>query len=143
MTPSSDEGSILPLVAAFAALALAVVLLATAASSLYLERKRLFTVADGAALAGAEAFELSTVEVVDGHLQAELTDADVRAAVQDYLADLSTDRFDDLRVEEVSSADGTSATVTLSARWRPPVAGFFLPRGVRIDVTTTARSVLD
>ncbi len=57
----ADEGSILPLIAGYGALALVVVLLVTAANSLYIERKRLFSLADGAALVGAESFELSAV----------------------------------------------------------------------------------
>ena len=47
---AADEGSTLPLVIFFGFLGLLVVLLVTAATSLYLEKKRLFTLADGAAL---------------------------------------------------------------------------------------------
>ncbi|MDO9591011.1 MAG: pilus assembly protein TadG-related protein, partial [Microcella sp.] len=56
LDPRDDRGSILPLIAGFGALALAVVLLVSAATSLYLDRTRLFTLADGAALAAAESF---------------------------------------------------------------------------------------
>ncbi|RII87142.1 hypothetical protein DZF98_16065, partial [Clavibacter californiensis] len=58
LTPAEDEGSILPLVIASCALGLAVILMVSAASSLYLERARLFSLADAAALAGAESFDV-------------------------------------------------------------------------------------
>lgn len=61
LDPRDDRGSILPLVAGFGTLALAVVLLVSAATSLYLERTRLYTLADGAALAAAESFDLASV----------------------------------------------------------------------------------
>ena len=34
-----------------------------------------------------------------------------------------------------------SATVQLSAHWSPPVVSLLVPDGIRIDVTSTARSV--
>ena len=58
-----DRGSTLPLIIGYAGLALVVVLLVTAATALYLERARLFTLADGAALVGAESFDLDDVTV--------------------------------------------------------------------------------
>jgi hypothetical protein len=39
------------------------------------------------------------------------------------------------------SVDGRSATVELSARWSPPVVSLLVPDGIRIDVTSTARSI--
>jgi uncharacterized membrane protein len=136
-----DEGSILPLVAFFGALALAVILLASAASSLYLERKRLFTLADDAALVGAEAFDVDSVPIVDGHPRPELRASDVSAAVEAYVAGTDTDEFESLHVEQATTADAESATVRLSAFWRPPVVTLFVPRGLRIDVTASARAV--
>ena len=56
-----DEGSILPLTIFYGVLSLVLILLVVAATSLYIERKRLFTLADGAALVGAEAFPLDAV----------------------------------------------------------------------------------
>ncbi|MEO5920555.1 MAG: pilus assembly protein TadG-related protein, partial [Pseudolysinimonas sp.] len=56
-----EHGSTLPLICFYGALALLVTLIVASATSLYLERKRLFTLADGAALVGAESFELDEV----------------------------------------------------------------------------------
>ena len=137
-----DEGSTLPLVIFFGFVALALVLIVTAATSLYLERKRLFTVADGAALVGAEAFELNEVaRTPSGFVRPDLVDADVAEAVEAYLAGNPTADFEALSVDAAHSIDGHSATVTLSSMWRPPVVTIFVPDGIRIDATATARSV--
>lgn len=136
-----DDGSTLPLVAGFGALALALVLVVAAASSLYLERKRLFTLADGAALVGAEAFELADVAVIAGRPAVELDPADVHRDVTTFLADHPHRGFEGLVLEHATTPDGDSARVTLSAIWRPPVVTVFFPDGVRIEATATARAV--
>ena len=134
-----DDGSTLPLVVLFAFLSLALVLIVVAATSLYLERKRLFTVADGAALVGAESFDLDDVELTAAGYRPTLDDAAVAASVDSYLAGVND--FTELEVEEAGTMDGRSATVTLSAFWRPPLLTVLLPDGVRIEVTAVARSV--
>ncbi|MCC6269748.1 MAG: hypothetical protein IT190_00550, partial [Microbacteriaceae bacterium] len=58
---NDDRGSMLPLTIFYGFLSTVLILLVVAATSLYLERKRLFTLADGAALVAAEAFELDDV----------------------------------------------------------------------------------
>jgi hypothetical protein len=47
----------------YGALAFMLILVTVAATSLYLERKRLFTLADGRRARGAEAFPLDTVAI--------------------------------------------------------------------------------
>lgn len=136
-----EEGSTLPLVAGFGALALALVLVAAAASSLYLERKQLFTLADGAALVGAEAFDLADVVLASGGPAVDLEPADVHRDVTAFLAATPNGGFEQLVLEEATSRDGESATVTLSAVWRPPVVTVFFPEGLRIEATATARAV--
>jgi uncharacterized membrane protein len=136
-----EEGSTLPLVAGFGALALALVLVAAAASSLYLERKQLFTLADGAALVGAEAFDLADVTVSSGQPDVELQPADVRRDVAAYLASTPNGGFEQLVLEEATTRDGDTASVTLSAVWRPPIVTVFFPEGWRIETTATARAV--
>ena len=81
----SDEGSTLLLTIFYGFLSLVLVLLVVSASSLYLERKRLFTLADGAALVGAEAFELSDVQITPEGPRLVLDSADVAAAVRSYV----------------------------------------------------------
>ena len=137
----SDEGSTLLLTIFYAALCLALILLVVAATSLYLERKRLFTLADGASLVGAESFTLDDVTHTVRGYRPTLTSAEVASAVSEYLADNPADRFTDLHVERAISVDGRSATVELSCYWAPPVLTLFMPKGFRIQVTSIARSV--
>jgi hypothetical protein len=117
-----------------------VILIAVAASSLYLERKRLFTLADGAALVGAEEFALSDVTVDPTGPHVHLTSAGVVRAVDEYVDDNPVDGLDALRIERAGTLDGMSATVSLSAYWRPPILTVLLPEGIRVEVTSTARS---
>jgi hypothetical protein len=136
-----EEGSLLPLTIFYGFLSLVLILLVVAATSLYLERKRLFTLADGAALVGAEAFALDDVSLSAGGPRPLLRSAGVRSAVAGYLDTVPHDRFESLRLESANTADGRSATVTLSAYWRPPVVSLLLPEGIRLEVTTVGRSV--
>jgi hypothetical protein len=136
-----DDGSTLPLVAGFGALALALVLVAAAASSLYLERKQLFTLADGAALVGAEAFDLADVTVTSGRPEVVLEPADVHRDVAAFLTSTPNGGFEGLVLEEATTRDGETASVTLSAVWRPPLVTVFFPEGLRIQTTATARAV--
>jgi len=136
-----DEGSTLPLILVFGMIALVLVLLVAAVSDLYLARKRLLTLADDAALVGAESFRLDEVRAGAAGARPALTGAEVDDAVAGYLATEPADDVDGLRLERASTDDGRSATVTLSAEWRPPVPIPFVPGAVRIQATSTARSV--
>ncbi len=139
-----DRGSILPLIAGFGTLALAVVLLGSAATSLYLERTRLFTLADGAALAAAESFDLAAVGLTpEGVLRPRLTKPEVEAAAADYLSRAPGTRMDGLQLVSATTPDGLSARVTLAAVWSPPVVSIFVPEGISLQVTATSRSVFD
>ncbi|MHA6695724.1 pilus assembly protein TadG-related protein [Homoserinimonas sp. A520] len=137
---SDESGSTLLLTIFYGFLALVLVLLVVAATSLYLERKRLFTLADGAALAGAEAFELDSVTMTPDGPRPVLHSPEVTDAVTDYLAS-APHAFQNLAVERAQTVDGRSATVQLSADWRPPMVSLLVPDGIRIDVTAVARSV--
>ncbi|MET4099727.1 putative membrane protein [Agrococcus sp. UYP10] len=134
-----DDGSTLVLTVGFAALALALILAVTAATSLLIERRRLFTVADGAALAAAEAFALEQVRFDGDAAAPELADRAVDLAAAAWTVAAGSG-LAGLRVD-AASADARSATVTVSSAWRPPVVSLFLPDGIRLDVTSTARAV--
>lgn len=136
-----DDGSSLVLTIGYAALALVLVLLVTAATSLYLERKRLLALADSVALVGAESFSLTEV-IRDGDgLHPALTDAGVATASARFLGTYSGDSLVSVRLERANSVDGRSARVTLSSEWSPPVLTLFVPALLRIEATSTARSV--
>jgi hypothetical protein len=136
-----EDGSTLPLTIFFGFLSLVLVLLVVAATSLYLERKRLFTLADGAALVGAEAFTLDEVSLTANGYRPTLTSPEVASAVTSYLATTVNGDLQSLAVEGAGTLDGRSATVSLSAYWRPPVLTLFVPSGLRLEVTAVARSV--
>lgn len=139
--PADDSGSILPLICFYGALALLVTLMVASATSLYLERKRLFTLADGAALVGAESFDLDAVTMTPDGPRATLTDSGVRDAVGSYLASNPIGSFEALHLDEAITRDGRSAEVTVSAVWRPPVVTLFVPEGLRLDATAVSRTV--
>lgn len=135
-----DSGQILPLAIGFSAIALAVIFLCVAISSLYLTEKQLFSLADSTALAAADSFRPD----VTGGPRIVLTTAGVRQSARDYLSGVrAADDFDGLRIgAKTGSPDGHGARVTLHAVWHPPLLSVFVPRGVPIDVTSLARGGL-
>lgn len=136
-----EGGSTLILAIFYGMLSLLLILVVAAATSLYLERKRLYSLADAAALVGAEAFELSSVSLDGGEPALTLRSPEVRDAVTGFLEDNPAGTFDRLTLEDAASLDGKSATVTVSAAWQPPVLTLFVPDGIRLEVTAVARSV--
>jgi uncharacterized membrane protein len=135
-----EHGSTLLLTIFYCFLGLSLVLVVVSATSLYLDRKRLFTLADGAALAAAEAWSLDTVQLDGDHLSLELDSAEVSAAAGAYLGD-AVHGLHDVALVRAASADGQSATVTIRAVWYAPIHTELLPVSVPIEVTATARSV--
>ncbi|MEG0299028.1 MAG: pilus assembly protein TadG-related protein [Aurantimicrobium sp.] len=137
-----EEGSSLILIIFAGLIGLAVILGTVAATSLYIERKRLFTVADGAALAAAEAFNLDDVQVINGRASITLTSSAVRSETDHYLQLIPASESKGVSVVSAVTNDGRSATVSLQKTWHPPVVSIFMPEGMVIDVTSTARTVL-
>lgn len=135
-----EQGSTLLLTIFFSFLGLSLVLVVAAATSLYLDRKRLFTLADGAALAAAESWSLDSIRVDGDELAFELDDADVQRVAADYLS-VAVHELDQVELISASSIDGRSASVTLRAVWHAPIHTELLPVAVPIEVTATARSV--
>lgn len=137
---SDEQGSTLLLTIFYCFLGLTIVMVVASATTLYLERKRLFTVADGAALAGAEAWPLESVRIDGDRLEFDLRDADVHRAAAEYLGAAATD-LDDVELVRAASDDGRTATVTLRSVWHAPLSTELVPLTVPIEVTVTARSV--
>lgn len=135
---ADERGSTLPLVFGFALLALAVVLVVASASSLYLERKRLLALADGAALAAADAWAIEdAVAQLDG-VRVEAEQRAMQEAADGYLSQTAPTG---VALAAVESRDGASATVRLRGVWRAPVSSELLPIEVELEVESTARSV--
>lgn len=136
-----ERGSLLPLTAFFGFLSLALIFVVIAATSLALERERLVTFADGAALAGAEGYSLASIRTSAAGATPTLSTPEVAAAVDAYLAKAPHPSFESFRLDRALTTDGRSATVSVSAYWRPPVLTFLVPDGIRIEATVTARSM--
>ena len=135
-----ERGSTLLLTIFYCVLGLSLIMVVVSATSLYLERKRLFTLADGAALAAAEAWSLDDVQVDGDHLSLDLDSIEVGQAANAYLGD-AVHELHDVELVRAASDDGQSATVTMRAVWYAPIHTELLPLSVPIEVTATARSV--
>lgn len=127
-----DSGSTLPLLLGYVVLALAVVYVCVCATDLYIAQKRLDSVADAAALAGADGF---TIEIDGAGIRAHLTDDAVRAQAQAVVDVLGT-----ATLVDAGAPDGASSRVTVSASWAPPLLSEFVPAGVRLQATATSRT---
>lgn len=132
---ADDEGSILLLTLGYVLLALAVIFVCVCATDLYIAQKRLDTLADSAALAGADGF---TLEVEGEAVRAELTDAGVQEQAAALLAALPGDAV----LVSAGTPDGVSARVTVAGAWHPPLFSPFVPDGVPLEATGTSRTAL-
>lgn len=136
-----DDGSILLLTSFYTFLALVLVLLLTSASSLYLFHARLLGLADAAALAGAEAFDLQSATLDGTLVRPVLTDALVESAVREYFSALPRRGIADLQVTRAGTSDDQGAVVELRAVWRPPLLSALVPQGVPVTAEGSARAV--
>lgn len=141
-----ESGQITLLSIGFGLLALTLVLVVAAASSLYLERKQLLALADGAAADAADAIDY---ELYYGAAAAAeglpLSTASVRGSVEEYLGSSAAARsFRGLSVGSgTGTTDGRTAQVVLSAVARPAVVPWVLvpwSDGFAITVTSSARA---
>lgn len=130
-----DEGSVLLLTLGYAVLAIVAILVCVAATSLYLSQKKLDAVADAAALAAADGFELA---VVGDEPVARLTDEAVRAQAELMVTEIGGEAT----LVSAGTPDGVSARVTVAATWHPPVVTLFVPDGVALEATATSRTAL-
>jgi hypothetical protein len=145
-----DRGQIMLLSIGFAVVAIALVLVVTAVSAIYLERKQLLALADAMAADAADAIDEEAYFGEDrpGAPAIPLTDASVQAATQDYLEAAPEAVIGDFRALQVvaptGTPNGTTAQVTLSAVVRPPVVGVILSPwqdGFAIVVTAQAEAL--
>ncbi|WP_438352643.1 pilus assembly protein TadG-related protein [Microbacterium sp. CJ88] len=133
--PRDEEGSILLLTIGYALLAIVALLVCVNATSLYLAQKRLDSVADAAALAGADGF---TISLTGDWPRADLTDDGVR----DQAAAIVTEIGQGAVLVSAGTPDGASARVTVAGAWHPPVFTLFVPDGVALESTATSRTAL-
>lgn len=120
-------------------LALVVIFGVTAATSLLIERQRLFALADATAVVAAEGFNPRNVVMTSGGIVAPVTSADVRASSVSYLSAVGPGRLKNLRLERATSVNGQAVEVSLSSEWTPPLVSDFFPSALRIGVTARAQ----
>jgi hypothetical protein len=132
------------LIIGYVMLALLVSTVVMGASSLYIEHKKLLSLADGASVAAADSYTLGQVETKGGTPSAVLRGERVRSVAGDYLnRNGAFARFEALAVTAATGTpDGSTAVVVLSAAVHPPVVNFLVPDGIRIEAASTARSRL-
>lgn len=138
-----DDGHVMVLLIGYVLLVLLLITVVAAAGSLYVGHKKLFSLADGAALAAADTFELSGGST-DSDPGTLLSNQGVLAAAQDYLAGNEVpEGMDSIVLDSATGAgDGRSAKVSLSAVVHPMFINFLVPDGIGITVTSTARANL-
>ena len=141
---NNEDGQMTVMILGYVTLALLVASVVIGISSVYLEHKRLLSLADGASLAAADSYTLGDVDTQGGSPSATLNPARVRNVAADFVSrSPAAQRFSGLAVAgSTGSPDGSTAVVVLTAAVHPPVVYFLVPDGIRIEATSTARSRL-
>lgn len=132
------------LIIGYVVLSLLVVTVVMAVSAVYIEHKRLLSVADSAAVAAADTFSLGEVQMSGSAPVTVLSDRAVRDAVASHLSRTSaSEQFHNLRVDpSTGTADSRTARVVLNAVVHPPIVNVLVPDGIPITVSSNARSQL-
>lgn len=142
-----DDGQVMILSLGFGVVAIMLVLVITAATGVHLDRKRLLALADLAALSAADQASTTYFDAAGERASGgvPLTDATVRAAVEQYVRDHPEPaaRWDGVRVLEATTPEGRSVVVRLGAVTRPPLVTWVLEPwsdGIELVVEANARA---
>ena len=140
---TQEEGQIAVLIIGFVVLALLLATVVMAVSAVYLEHKKLLSLADGAALAAAGSFVVADLGA-GSRPGLSLVDERVRAGAASYLATSgASSRHDRLTLDgRTGSEPGGTAVVVVTAVAHPPVISFLLPDGILVEARSVARSSL-
>lgn len=134
----ADAGSITPLSIGFASIALALILLGAVITDVWLAHRKLFALADSAALAAAESFDPAPTDTPG----IVLTDEGVSSAAQEYLNAVGlSPRYTDVRLDG-RSPDGLSARVTLQVTYVPALLSPFASSWIELEASATVRGAL-
>ena len=145
MSRRDERGNVTLLVIGFATVLAMAVAVVVDASAAYLHRSGLDTLADGAALHGAD-LGATGEDVYTGGVpeqQLAVTQRDAQRAVADYLASVGAYRSYPGLVAQVSVADGTTIQVRLSAPLDLPLTFPGSPSGSTVSATGSAVSTVD
>lgn len=130
-----ERGSVLPLVAGYAALGLAVILVAINALSLFVAQKHVDALADAAALAASDGFE---IVAGDAGPSIRLDPATAARQAQEVLDVAPGDAV----LVGVDTASESTARATVAAEWQPFLLGIAVPASVDLRATSTSRAAL-
>ncbi len=152
-----DDGRITVLVLGYFAVVAALLGVVAGVAGVQVERQRLFALADAAALDAADALAVEAYYAEGlagagagagaGGAGVPLTDASVRASVEQHLAEVgAAGRFEGLAVSGLTGTpDGATAEVVLTAVATPPMVPAAVDEwtgGVPLVVTARARSAV-
>ncbi|WP_426003289.1 pilus assembly protein TadG-related protein [Paenarthrobacter sp. NyZ202] len=140
---SNEDGQISVLIVGYLVLVLLVAAVVMAVSAVYLEHKKLLSLADGAALAAADTYGPEALQAA-GAPALSLTGDKVRHAVQRYLeASQAVPLHDRLEIAPgTGSSSGGTAVVVLTSVAHPPLVSLLLPEGIVVEAKSSARSRL-
>ena len=139
---AEEDGSTLLLILVYALIATLLALVLASATSLFLEHKRLLSLADGAALAASEAYDIAATRVTASGVEPVLDPAAAALAANRFV-DRAPVLLDGVRVESVVTPDAVTAVVAVSSAWHPPVFSFVVPEGFRVHASSSARGLLE
>lgn len=139
-----EDGQIMVMIIGYVLLSLLLATVIMAVSAVYIEHKKLLSVADGASSAAADSFTLGQVDGGAAGPTAVLSKERVQSVTQAYLTRNGAHaRFDGLAIAPgTGTPDTATAEVALTSIVRPPVVSFLLPDGIPIVAKSTARSRL-
>ena len=144
-----ESGRILLLSLGFTVIGLMIVAVVVAATAVHLDRKRLYNLADIAAVEAAQSLSteyFGSQSAPPGDLA--IAPRGVAAAAADSVernVQLGVGRLAQVRVVQATTSDGVTAEVTLAAVTDPPLIGWFTREftgGIGITATSRARSPL-
>ncbi|MFJ5955001.1 pilus assembly protein TadG-related protein [Paenarthrobacter sp. NPDC092416] len=142
--PGQEQGQVTVLIVGYVVLALLLAATVMAVSAVYLEHKKLLSLADGAVAAAVDSYSVGSIDDGAAMPSPTLIDGRVRSVAEEYLLDCGAfGAHDRLTVSALTgSPDSGTAVVVLSAVAHPPVISFLLPDGVALEARSTARSRL-
>lgn len=123
-------------------LSLVIIFGVSSATSLLIERQRLFALADSAALAGAESFDPALLRQGSSGIVVTLESDRVHNSVRNFLATAGFFSVESLVIERAETRDTRSAEVELSSLWRPPLVSTFFPGALRISVSASSQAFI-
>lgn len=138
----SERGSMMPLLGGAVVLLLVMVIGVAGATSLLVERQRLYSLADGAAIYASENFDPAQASRVGSRSRAPLTSGRVQQSASEFLRRVGSEDLDSVRLESARTPDGWHVEVTLSSLWAPPVVSEFFPDVLRLRVDARAQTFL-